>query len=78
MKDFMVKKFKLWRRPKDLEMTASKEYRTPPVHADFEDTFRAGYQAAKQDIIFFLRQKQIGYGDAFFFKIADVEEIGEK
>lgn len=46
--------------------------------SDQESGFKDGFNKAKSMIIQFLMQKQMGYGEAFFFKISEIEEIGEK
>lgn len=42
-----------------------------------ETGFIDGFHAAKHMIIHFLMQKQMGYGEAYFFKLSEIEEIGE-
>lgn len=42
-----------------------------------EEIFDRGFDIAKEMIIKFLFNKQMGYGETFFFKISDIEEIGE-
>jgi hypothetical protein len=51
--------------------------KTPPQEIDYFN-FAGGFLTAKEMIIKFLRTKQIGYGDSYFFKLSEIEEIGDK
>jgi hypothetical protein len=59
---------------KELEPFFTDENSGPQIYKAYMD----GFNQAKSMIIQFLMQKQMGYGEAFFFKISDIEEIGEK
>lgn len=52
-------------------------YENPKIGEVAYRSFYAGFYKAKEMIIKFLMQKQMGYGEAFFFRLSDIEEIGE-
>lgn len=84
-------KMKYWKRPvekkEELEKVENKsldeilnKYRDDYNLAKFsnqEDGFKHGFLKAKSMIIEFLSQKSLGYNDAYFFKMRDIEALGE-
>lgn len=77
-------KMKYWKRPVEKkEKLQEKQIQTKEeLSKDFaaycgKEAFENGFDIAKSMIIEFLSQKSLGYNDAYFFKIRNIEALGE-